>query len=182
MSEIKQNAAAVSEWHIVSRHFATSVGSYSDKQVATFFDVINGRKLDPGCSQGFMGMGFHIDMGLYNSQEGYRWWQGWDMGIPGSNLFCLTDCLTEYLQDKSVVRYVENRLTAYEAKAEQMKQRRLKLDLSAIEEHMNESTSGFSSIFKAELAKHPAEDDCAHEFRAIRSVLAVFEGHPLVQL
>ena len=189
MSEIKQSIATVSEWHMVSRHFVKSVGNYSDKQIAVFFDTINGKRLEPGCTQGFIGKsssvgtGVIFELGVCNAYEGARWWESWDIGRPGSNLFCLTNRLSEYLEDPRVAACIEKRLTAYKTKVEQMKQMRLKLDLSVFESQIlaKQGIVQFSDIFKTELVRHSAENDLAHEYRVLRTVMTVFQKYPVLQ-
>jgi len=181
---------APSEWHILSRHFATGIGRYSDKQIAIFFDVVNGKNIEPGCTKVFIGKsdsastGVFIDLGI-NTDESANWWRRWDAGgnfNPGSHFFCLTDRVPDYLQDRNVGRYVENRLTAYEKRREQMKQTRLKLDLADFESVVRNAPpiAPFSEIFKTELMRHPTEDDAAHEYRVIGTVMTVFQEHPLL--
>ena len=180
------------EWHIVSRHFAKSIGSYTDTQIGYFFDVVNGRRLEPGCTQVFIGKsssiskGVYIELGISNPHEGVNWWHRWDRGgnfNPGSHCFCLTDRMHEYIQDRHVAPFVEKRLTAHKTRTEQMEPMRLMLDLSAFEAQILE-TSGFplfSEVFKAELVRHPAEGDVFHEYRVIGTVMTVFGKHPLLQ-
>ena len=183
-----KDSPATKDWHIVSRHFAASVGSYSDNQIGAFFDIVNGKKLDAGSTKCFIGggdsvgTGVFMELGVSNSSEGSRWWQRWQ--DKPSNLFCLTDRLSEYLQDKNVARYIKNRLDAYETHDNKLRQCRLKLDLSEFETQIPETPGlvpQFSDIFKAELVKQTAEVDMAHEYRVIGTVIAVFRNHPLLQ-
>jgi len=179
------------EWHIISRHFAKSIGSYTDKQVDDFFDVINGKRLDTGCTQGFIGKsraagtGVFIDVGARRPYEGTRWWERWNTVSKFilSSYFHLTDRLFEQIQDNGITHHGERRLAAYEKQVEQMGQMRLNLDLSVFEKQMLEvpGISQFSEIFKAELVKHPAENDALHEYRVIETVVTVFRKHPLLQ-